>query len=187
MTVTLEKVDDGVSCIEISDLAVEQDGRPTFDRYRIRIHAEKPVEAVVSLRAPWWLDGPMTCTRDGKDVSAAPEAGYLRLDGVWQDSELTVTLPRGLHSWPLADEPDTVAFLDGPEVLAGLVDDERILFGDKDRPETMLTPHNERIWGSWTREYRTRGQQHGFRLRPLREIGKERYTVYFPIEKTKPV
>ncbi len=31
------------------------------------------------------------------------------------------------------------------------------------------------------------GQQHGFRLRPLREIGKERYTVYFPIEKTKPV
>ena len=32
-----------------------------------------------------------------------------------------------------------------------------------------------------------RGQQHGFRLRPLREIGKERYTVYFPIEKTKPV
>lgn len=31
------------------------------------------------------------------------------------------------------------------------------------------------------------GQQHGFRLRPLREIRKERYTVYFPIEKTKPV
>lgn len=31
------------------------------------------------------------------------------------------------------------------------------------------------------------GQQHSFRLRPLREIGKERYTVYFPIEKTKPV
>ena len=92
-------------------------------------------------------------------------------------------LPRGLHTWPLADEEDTAAILDGPEVLAGLITGERILFGDKERPETFIRPHNERVWGNWTRSYKTFDQQNGFYLKPLREIGSESYTVYFPIRK----
>lgn len=182
VTVELRKEDSGVSCIEISELAISADHRPNFDRYQLRIWAQEPVEATICLRCPWWVSAPMQCAVDGNAVSNVVEQGYLRLTRVWSDNGITITLPRNLHVWPLADEPDTVAFLDGPDVLAGIVSQERILIGDKSRPETMLTTHNERVWGSWTREYRTIGQQNGFYFKPIREIGKEKYCVYFPIE-----
>lgn len=183
VTVELKKEDSGISCIEISELAISADHRPDFDRYQIRIQAQEPVEATVRLRLPWWLSREPEFVVDGERIPCTAEDGYLNITRVWTDKQITVTLPRGLHVWPLADEKDTVAFLDGPDVLAGIVPEERILSGDKDHPETMLTAHNERVWGSWTKEYRTVGQQNGFYLKPIREIGKERYTVYFPIRK----
>ena len=75
--------------------------------------------------------------------------------------------------------------MDGPEVLAGLIPGERILFGDKEKPETFIRPHNERVWGNWTRTYKTFDQQNGFYLKPVREIGSEKYTVYFPVRKER--
>jgi hypothetical protein len=92
-----------------------------------------------------------------------------------------VELPKGLTGCPLPDTPDTVAFMDGPAVLAGLCGEERILAGDKDRPETMLTPDNEREWNYWVHSYRTIHQERGLRFMPLYEIRDERYTVYFPV------
>ena len=151
---------------------------------RIRVYAvEKKTEAVISFRVPWWLKGEMECFIDGEKCSERPQEGYLRLKREWSDNRIRVVLPRGLHTWPLADEEDTAAILDGPEVLAGLIPGERILFGDKERPETFIRPHNERVWGNWTRSYKTFDQQNGFYLKPLREIGSESYTVYFPIRK----
>lgn len=182
-TVELERVDGGVSCNEINDLAILGDQRPEFDRYQLRIQAQEPVEATVWLRSPWWLAGQMQCMVDGETVADVAEQGYLKITRAWSDNAVILTLPRGLHEWPLADEPDTVAFMDGPDVLAGIIPQERILYGDKEHPETMLKPHNERLWGSWTREYKTVGQQNGFYLKPIREIGKERYCIYFPVEK----
>ena len=82
---------------------------------------------------------------------------------------------------PLPDAPDTVAFMDGAVVLAGLCDEERILYGDKDKPRTLLTPDNERQWGTWLTGYRTVNQDAGLRFVPLNEITDETYTVYFPV------
>ena len=70
--------------------------------------------------------------------------------------------------------------MDGPIVLAGLCDDERTLYGDKDNPETMLRPHNlHRRPG-----YRTHNQPRNVRFMPLYEVCDERYTVYFPMQGT---
>ena len=101
----------------------------------------------------------------------------------WNRNSIHVELPRGLHSVPLPDEPDTVAFVDGPVVLAGLCDAEVMLYGDKDRPETILVPDNEREWRTWRPGYRTRDQERGIRFVPLYEIVNERYTTYFPVRK----
>ena len=179
----LRKEDDGVSCLEINDAAICASSRPSFDSYVLEVRAEKKTEAVISFRVPWWLKGEMECFIDGEKCSERPQEGYLRLKREWSDNRIRVVLPRGLHTWPLADEEDTAAILDGPEVLAGLTPGERILFGDKERPETFIRPHNERVWGNWTRSYKTFDQQNGFYLKPLREIGSESYTVYFPIRK----
>ena len=74
-----------------------------------------------------------------------------------------------------------MAFMDGPVVLAGLCDEERTLYGDRERPETILAPDNEREWWFWRPGYRARGQERGLRFLSLYEIRDERYTVYFPI------
>jgi hypothetical protein len=92
-----------------------------------------------------------------------------------------VEFPKVLTTCPLPDEPDTVAFLDGPVVLAGLCEEERTLHGDKDNPASMLTPDNEREWGEWKQGYRVRNQERGLRFKPLFEVVNEPYTVYFPV------
>ena len=71
--------------------------------------------------------------------------------------------------------------MDGPVVLAGLVDEERTLVGDPSQPQSLLTPDNEREWTFWQPSYRTRGQARNFRLIPLHEVREQRYTVYFPM------
>ncbi len=181
----LVKEDDGVSCLEINEAAIGTPERPSFDSYLVKVRTERKKEAVISFRVPWWITGKLRCFINGEEWEEEAENGYLRLKREWSDDRIRIVLPRGLHTWPLADEQDTVAFLDGPEVLAGLIPGERILFGDKDRPETFLKPHNERVWGNWTHTYKTFDQQTGFYLKPVREIGSEPYTVYFPVRKER--
>ena len=60
---------------------------------------------------------------------------------------MELLLPKGLSCFPLADRPDTAAFLDGPVVLAGLTDRQKVLTGDLEHPETMLRLQDEREWG----------------------------------------
>ncbi|HUT18939.1 MAG TPA: hypothetical protein VM366_07250, partial [Anaerolineae bacterium] len=92
-----------------------------------------------------------------------------------------VELPKALTTCPLPDEPDTVAFMDGPVVLAGLCDEERTLYGDVDEPASLLAPENEREWGTWLGGYRALGQPRGLRFIPLYEVIDQRYAVYFPV------
>ncbi len=185
LDITMEREDSGVSCVEVTETAISRGERPMEDVYRIHITAGEAVSVPIFLRIPWWIKGEMKCFLNGVPFTGTMENGYLKLERAWKDETLTVVLPRGLHTWPLADEPDTVAILDGPTVLAGLIDGERILYGDKEKPEEFIKPHNERVWGSWTTTYKTFNQQNGFYLKPLNEVGRERYTVYFPIRPEK--
>ena len=78
-----------------------------------------------------------------------------------------------------------MAFLDGPVLLAGLCDEERVLYIDKELPEELLVADNEREWGNWMNTYKTVHQARGIRFIPLYQVGYEKYAVYFPIESRK--
>ena len=84
---------------------------------------------------------------------------------------------------PLPDDPETVAFMEGPIVLAGLCDEDIILRGDAEHPEIILSPDNERKWSSWNISYRTKGQDRNIRFIPLYDVGYEKYSVYFRVKK----
>jgi hypothetical protein len=146
------------------------------------VDAERPVEFTLKIRLPWWLRGAPTIAVNGTPVEAEfVPSSYWSIRRTWQRDRLHVELPKGLTTCPLPDRPDMVAFMDGPVVLAGLCDEERTLHGDKDHPETILVPDNEREWRTWRPGYRTRSQDRGIRFLPLSEIVDERYTVYFPV------
>lgn len=74
------------------------------------------------------------------------------------------------------------AFLDGPVVLAGLCDEERILHTKGLQENELLVPDNEREWGNWMGTWKTVRQEQGIRFVPLYQVGYEHYSVYFPVE-----
>lgn len=158
--------------------------RPNFWSFRFEVRA-RGQEFTLRLRAPWWLKGAPVCLVNGQKQEAAVENGWLCLRRRWQEDTVELLLPKGLSCFPLADRPDTAAFLDGPVVLAGLTDRQRILTGDPGRPETMLRLQDEREWENWQDVYCTVNQEESIKFLPLKQIGKERYTVYFPIRGEK--
>lgn len=160
--------------------------RPTFWMVSLKLSSEKPVEFTLRLRLPWWLQGLPTLLINGIPQAVEVEAtGFLSITREWHNDILYLELPKSLTSCPIPDEPETVAFLDGPVVLAGLCEREITLIGDKQQPATILTPDNERHWGEWLAGYRTIGQPYAIRLKPLYQIIDEPYTVYFPVKPLK--
>ncbi len=122
---------------------------------------------------------------NGKKMKGLVENEYVVLEKGWHHDTLEVTLPFGLSCWSLPDEENTVAFMEGPVVLAGLVGEECILIGDIDRPKTMIKCCHERQWSQWISMYRTINQPRGFYLKSLKNIGNQEYTVYFPVNMSK--
>ncbi len=156
--------------------------RPSEKRIILKISAEEPTEFSLKFRLPWWLKSEIHCLING--VPTAWEAdgnGFACVRRTWHEDEVQLTLPYGLTTWALPDQLEMVAFLDGPVVLAGIVQEERRLYGDIHNPSTMLIPDEEREWQNWKNGWRTVGQPIGWKFKPLYEIGNEIYTVYFPI------
>lgn len=161
------------------DGAVRRPARWSVD---LNVQCVQPVEFGLKLRIPWWIAGTPRVTVNGETVEVpAPASSFLTQRRTWTNDTVRIELPKALTTCPLPDRPDTVAFMDGPVVLAGLCGDERALHGDAGRPETLLVPDHEREWSTWTGWYRTAGQDRGIRFVPLYEVRDEQYTIYFPV------
>ena len=161
--------------------------RPDDLVVHLDIQAEIPSEFSLKIRQPWWLKSSLRAFLNDEEVSWCDDGcGFAAIRRIWTKDEVRVVLPHGLSTWPLPDRPDTVAFMDGPVVLAGLVGEERMLFGDIENPSTMLNPDDEREWQTWKNGWRTIDQPVGWRFIPLYEIGREIYTVYFPVTRSNP-
>ena len=156
--------------------------RPAYWAFTLQVNSAAAVEFTLAIRLPGWRrDTPRVWVNGDPQPVDAGAPAFLNLARRWTQDQVRIELPTGLTSSPIPDEPDTVAFLNGPVVLAGLCERERMLYGDPARPETMLAPDNEREGRRWLGGYRTIGQAENFRFKPLYEIVDEPYTVYFPV------
>jgi DUF1680 family protein len=175
--------DHAVRLKQTIDPQLGQARRPRTLRIELTVASEQPSEWTLALRLPWWLCGEAEIEVNGqRQQGAFAPSSYHGIRRTWHDDRISITLPRGLTSVPLPDDPSVVAFMDGPAVLAGLYDAETALYGDLDDPDSMLMPHNERdTWNNWRSGYRTRNQPHNVRFVPLYEVADERYSVYFPV------
>ncbi len=156
--------------------------RPNVVALDIEITADVPVEAGIRLRLPAWLAGPARLLVDGEPVELIGEPGsFATVRRTWSHSRLHLELPMEVRAIPIPDQPGTVAFVEGPVVLAGLVSERRTLRGNASDPSSLLEPSGELELGVWQTRYTTRGQDADFDLVPLHEIRDEAYTVYFPV------
>ena len=81
----------------------------------------------------------------------------------------------------MPDDEETGAFRFGPEVLAGICEQERLLYTSSRDAAAELSLENEREWGSWRYFFKTRNQDPGIQFRRIRDIGYEPYQVYFKV------
>jgi len=176
----LEVLDDGGEMIKINDYATAHNARPSLFKAKLRIESKSNFDSTISFRIPWWAQGEISITsNDSLDIQQVD--GFLKVKVNSLNTEIIVEIPRGLTRWPLADAPEYVAFLDGPVLLAGLVDEERTLYEREER--NLLVPREERKWSDWGSLYQTTGQPRNFIFKPLYDVGNEKYGIYFPIEK----
>lgn len=145
------------------------------------------VEFAIRARIPEWICKEALLTVNGQPVQGEEDGrGFVTIRRRWSNQDmLRIHLPKQLRCQSLPDRSDTVAFLDGPIVLAGLCSHEYMLYGDIEHPETMLTVEEEREWCAWNNNFRTVNQPIGLKFKPLYEIGNEVYTVYFQVKECK--
>lgn len=156
--------------------------RPDNVLVEVNIDAEGACTFPIDFRIPWWSQAGSTLSINGQQQKLSLNPGtFCRVEQQWHHDRIRIKFTRKLMTCSLSDAPDTVAFMYGPVVLAGLCADERVLTGDIHAPETLLTPDAEREWATWKDGFRTLGLDHGFRFLPLYEICDESYQVYFPV------
>lgn len=157
--------------------------RPSAWHVRVTLQTPDSSPRRVRLRVPEWVQGAPLITTS---APTHPAEGFLEVDHPGGRTEIEVAFPFAVRAVPIPDEPSTVAFVEGPVVLAGLCDREVALEGDVADPRSMLAVDNERQWNQWLTRYRTVGQAHAIRLIPLHEVTDASYSVYFPITPVRP-
>lgn len=174
----------GGSMMKDSDLNRQYQHRLSALHTRMIIQADTPTEFTIALRAPVWRTG-MEIFINGEAFVCQPDAdGFIRICRPWHNDTLTITIGKRLTCESLPDDPDMIAFLDGPVCLAGLVSEEHMLYGDPDNPEnSLLSPSDERHWQYWLHDWKTWHQPFGIEFKPLYQICDEQYTLYFPVER----
>lgn len=182
-----------VSLTLSEDTHPEAHRRPGSRSYVLKINCSEPQEFALKFRLPWWISrSPEVFVNGEKQAILGNPSTYARIERVWQSDTIHITLPQSLTTSPLPDLPDTVAFMEGPVVLAAVLGDglkrtsaetltEKTLYGRKEDPTALLLPDNEREFTRWRTGYRTHGQPQNIRFISLYEIQNECYAVYFPI------
>lgn len=168
----------------VNDITGTYANKPDFRKYVFTVHLEEDAEYTLSLRIPDWI------TREARvyvnDELAATTDNtneFLSLKRIWKDGDRVVLqLPIGLRFIPLPDDEQMGAFRYGPDVMAGITEQERVLTIEG-QPEDELSADTEREWGNFRTFYRTENQDPGISFMKLNEIGYEPYQLYFKVKK----
>ncbi|MCM1568030.1 MAG: glycoside hydrolase family 127 protein [Roseburia sp.] len=168
----------------VNDIASVFANKPDFRKYVFTVHTKKETAFTLNLRVPDWITGDARVYINGKpELVTADTERFVRLERVWRDKDwIEICLPIGLQFIPLPDDETMGAFRYGPDVLAGITEQERILYLEGDRPEEELSPDTERQWGDFRTFYRTENQDPGISFIKLNTVGYEPYQIYFKVK-----
>ena len=165
------------------------------------VHSAAPVTFTLALRAPAWAEG-IAAAVNGEDVSALPGTdACIHIAREWREGDtVTLALPMTLRTWPMPDDPNLVAFLYGPVVLAAVLSE-----GEPNAPLISDNPNAPQIVADCNRHayyfvsdsprdlawlqpvpekpltFRAEGQPFPLTFVPFNAIVGERYGIYFPV------
>ena len=140
------------------------------------VHCDQPTAFKLRVLVPSWATQGASVQVNGAPVAVEAKPGsYLTLDRTWQDGDrVTVTMPMSLHAAPMPDDPEVVAVMYGPLVLAGLTDRARCFLADAKKLDDWIKP----VEGQ-PLHFRTVGQDPEMEFMPLNRVVGETYGVYW--------
>lgn len=158
--------------------------KPSFRKYVITFKCDSKVHIGLNLRIPDWINAPAKVWVNDKQVKETTDtSAFVRIERDFRDGDkITLTFPIGLRFETLPDDDSVGGFLYGPDVLAGITPDERVLKLDGRKPEEELSADTERQWGDFRTFYKTENQDPGISFRKLNEVGYEPYQIYFKVK-----
>ena len=158
---------------------------PESDEIRFTITVKKHSRFPVRIRKPYWASG-ASVSINGKIIQAEPNSeGFLVLDQTWKNKDqIKLVLPQKLHTQSMPDNPNRIAILHGPLVLAGRLGEKMpdpvfgtpvLLTDDKNVHNWIRPVANE----SLTFEMKGVGKPDDVQLIPFYRMYKEYYSVYW--------
>ncbi|MCX5690109.1 MAG: glycoside hydrolase family 127 protein [Planctomycetota bacterium] len=164
---------------------IQETGFPDQESTLLRLECRRPVKLALKIRMPGWLAAAPSIEVNGTRIEVDTTKGtYCTIDREWKNGDqVRISLPMQVTAEATPDDPDRVAFLYGPIVLAGVM--------EQTETDIRRTPHLVCDAAELTsRITRTDAGRLAFRtnhaakpadlpLIPLYRIGSERYLVYW--------
>lgn len=168
-----------------NETTVRHENLPDYRKYDFVIHTTGPKEFTLAYRIPEWIKAEAVIYVNNEfHAGTADSSKFYKLSREWKDGDkVSIILPIGIQFIPLPDDESMGAFRFGPEVLAGICEEERILSVNTEDIASEVVMENEREWGSWRYFFKTENQNPVIQLRRIRDIGYEPYQIYFKIKK----
>ena len=159
--------------------------KPDFRKYEITVDTKEPVRFTAAVRIPDWIMSAASVYVNGElAVNTEKSNEFVMIDREWKkDDKLVLIFPIGLRFVTLPDDDQMGAFRYGPEVLAGITEQERVLYLEDDDPTKELSADTERQWGDFRTFYKTENQDPGISFCKLNDVGYEPYQLYFKVKK----
>lgn len=161
---------------------------PAGKTVQLTISATKTTSFPLRIRHPKWSKQQVVITVNGQPVPAkTDDNGYIPISRNWKNGDkLVLTLAPELYTEAMPDNPNRLAVLYGPVVLAGV-------FGDNEPdpvtgiPVLISTGMDARTWmqpdASQPLVFRTvnTGEPQDVTLKPFNQVQNEFYTVYWDV------
>ena len=159
--------------------------KPDFRKYEITVDTKEPVRFTAAVRIPDWIMSAASVYVNGELAAGTENTDeFVMLEREWKKGDkLVLIFPIGLRFVTLPDDDRMGAFRYGPEVLAGITEQERVLYLEDDDPTKELSADTERQWGDFRTFYKTENQDPGISFCKLNDVGYEPYQLYFKVKK----
>jgi uncharacterized protein len=159
---------------------------PKSNSTTLHIQTTSARKFAIKIRQPHWAAGKIILKVNGKELSGALDnSGYLAVNRSWKNNDrLEVTLPMQVYAESMPDNPNRIAFLYGPLVLAGQLGTE---MPDPVYGTTVLLTDNRNV-RDWLQPvdrenllFQTRGaaKPADVKLMPFYQTVDQYYNVYW--------
>lgn len=164
---------------------VQQSAYPAKDHSALTISAKAPRRFALRIRYPWWAVNGASIKINGEEQHLDKDAaGYLVADRTWKNNDrVDISFPMSIYTEHMPDNPNRIALLYGPVVLAGQLGQQAPdpMYGI---PVLLTDDHNPVHWvktGDSTLVFTTEkvGQPFDTQLKPFYATNNQHYNVYW--------